>query len=45
MSEYGSSGIWAAEPVGPFRPGMVGYPRLGLSAELAARFAARIEWY
>jgi hypothetical protein len=45
MAEYGSSGIWVAEPVGPFRHGMVGYTRLRLSADLAARFTAWIERY
>jgi hypothetical protein len=45
MAEYSSSGIWAAEPFGLFRHGMVGYARLGLPADLAARFAAWIEKY
>ncbi len=45
MAEYGSSGIWAAEPIGPFRHGMVGYARLALPDDLTARFAAWIERY
>ena len=45
MAEYGSSGIWVAEPFGPFRHGMVEHRKLGLPADLAARFAAWIEEY
>jgi hypothetical protein len=45
MAEYGSSGIWAAQAVGPFRHGMVGYAALRLPADLAARFGAWIEGY
>lgn len=45
MAEYGSSGIWVAEAVGPFRHGMIAAKRLGLPAELSARFAAWIERY
>jgi hypothetical protein len=45
MAEYGSSGIWVAEPCGPFRHGMIEYKKLGLPADLAARFAAWIEVY
>jgi hypothetical protein len=45
MAEYDSSGIWAAEPVGLFRHGMVGHARLGLPPELASRFDAWIESY
>jgi hypothetical protein len=45
MAEYGSSGIWAAEPVGPFRHGMIGTAQLGLPSDLAARFERWMEWY
>ncbi len=45
MADYGSSGIWGATPVGPFRHGMVGYSRPRLPADLVARFEAWIEWY
>ncbi len=45
MADYMSSGIWAAEPTGLFRHGMVEHARLGLPAELAARFRAWIRWY
>jgi hypothetical protein len=45
MAEYGSSGIWVAEAVGPFRHGMIAHKKLGLSDELAERFAAWIERY
>ena len=45
MAEYGTSGIWAAESVGPFRHGMIGHKELGLPVELAAQFAAWVERY
>ena len=45
MAEYGSSGIWVAEPLGPFRHGMVEHKKLGLPDDLALRFAAWIEAY
>ena len=45
MAEYGSSGIWVAEAVGPFRHGMIATRRLGLPDELTERFAAWIERY
>ena len=45
MAEYGSSGIWVAEPCGLFRHGMIGLKRLRLPAELAGRFVAWIEKY
>ena len=45
MAEYGSSGVWLAEPVGPFRHGMIGHARLGLPDDLAARFDAWIARY
>jgi hypothetical protein len=43
MAEYGSSGIWATEPVGPFRHGMLRYSRLGLPDDMVARFEVWIE--
>lgn len=43
MAEYGSSGIWVAEAVGPFRHGMIGHKRLGLPNQLAERFRAWID--
>ncbi len=45
MAEYGSSGIWVAESVGPFRHGMIDHQKLGLPDELAERFGAWIERY
>lgn len=45
MAEYGSSGIWVAESVGPFRHGMIGHKRLGLPDDLTARFTAWIMRY
>ncbi len=45
MADYGSSGIWVDEPIGPFRHGMITHRRLGLPAELAAQFAAWIDKY
>ncbi len=45
MAEYGSSGIWAAEPVGPFRHGMLSHGELGLTVQLAARFDTWIDRY
>jgi hypothetical protein len=45
MAEYGSSGIWVAESVGPFRHGMISHQRLGLPHELKVRFVAWIEQY
>jgi hypothetical protein len=45
MAEYGSSGIWAAEPVGPFRHGMVPYAKLHLDADLILDFEAWILRY
>ena len=43
MPEYMSSGIWAAEPDGWFRHGMLTHDSLGLPATLAARFDAWID--
>jgi hypothetical protein len=45
MAEYGSPGIWATEPVGPFRHGMISYDRLDMPEDLAAQFGAWIEPY
>jgi len=45
MAEYGSSGVWSAEPGGPFRHGMVGHARPPLPEDLAARFDAGIARY
>lgn len=45
MAEYGSSGVWVAEAVGPFRHGMIGHKRLGLPDQLAERFRAWIDRY
>jgi hypothetical protein len=45
MAEYGSSGIWVDETIGPFRHGMISYKKLGLPKELSSRFTAWIERY
>jgi hypothetical protein len=45
MDEYGSSGVWAAEQVGPFRRGMVRHSTLSLPHDLATRFNAWIGRY
>jgi hypothetical protein len=45
MAEYGSSGVWAAEQIGPFRHGMVRHSTLSLPDDLAARFEAWITRY
>lgn len=45
MAEYGSSGIWVAKPVGPFRHGIIDHKRLGLSDELEERSRAWIDRY
>jgi hypothetical protein len=45
MADFGSSGIWVAEPVGPFRHSMVRHSRLGLPEDMAARFEAWIARY
>lgn len=45
MADYGSSGVWTAEQVGPFRHGMVSHSALSLPDDLAARFNAWIAWY
>jgi hypothetical protein len=45
MADYGSSGIWVAEPCGPFRHGMISYSSLGLPTPLTTRFEAWIAHY
>jgi hypothetical protein len=45
MAEYGSSGIWAIEPIGPFRHGMLPHEKLGLPPELARQFESWISLY
>jgi hypothetical protein len=45
MADYGTSGIWATEPCGPFRRGMVDHGCLDLPQDLAARFNAWIARY
>ena len=45
MAEYGSSGIWVIEQVGPFRHGMISHVSLGLPQELARRFDQWINDY
>ena len=45
MAEYSSSGLWAIEPTGPFRHGMVSYEALDLPEELAQRFREWISRY
>jgi hypothetical protein len=45
MADYGSSGIWAVEPVGRFRHAMIECASLGCPADLVARFAAWIASY
>jgi len=45
MADYGSSGIWVIETIGPFRHGMVWYESLGIPADLSDRFKAWIAAY
>jgi hypothetical protein len=45
MADYGSSGIWVVEPVGPFRHGMIEHQDLRLPPDLARRFTAWINDY
>ena len=45
MADYGSSGIWVAEAIGPFRHGMASHDGLSLPPELAADFARWIQSY
>jgi hypothetical protein len=45
MAEYGTSGIWADDPIGPFRHGMVRHSDLALPTELASAFDAWIDRY
>jgi hypothetical protein len=45
MADYGSSGIWVMEPVGPFRHGMIRHGSLGLPKELSSRFDEWIRLY
>jgi hypothetical protein len=45
MAEYTSSGIWAVQPTGGFRHGMVSHATLGLPPDLSARFNAWNEAY
>ncbi|NZA26839.1 hypothetical protein H0E84_10625 [Luteimonas sp. SJ-92] len=45
MADYGTSGIWADEVIGPFRHGMVPHSGLSLPPALAAAFDAWINRY
>jgi hypothetical protein len=45
MADFGSSGVWVDEAIGPFRHGMTEHSDLSLPASLAAAFDAWIETY
>ncbi|MBE0535234.1 MAG: hypothetical protein IH624_06145 [Phycisphaerae bacterium] len=45
MADYGSSGIWACVPVGPFRHGMLEHSSLSLPKELSGAIDRWIEEY